>query len=133
VNFQAQSHATLTDTDVLILATTSTTPLYGPEDFATTLVISLGADSDTQHELDAHWAQHADLFVDTMDSQRYGDLHAWLAAGLVCTADLTDMIDVLRRPPAAPTRTRVFISTGSALFDNLTLGYLLTRLPANGG
>lgn len=129
VNFQAQPRATITDTDVLILATTSTTPLYGPEDFATALVISLGADSDTQHELDAHWAEHADLFVDTMDSQRYGDLHAWIVAGLMRTEDLTDLIGVLREPPAEATRTRAFISTGSALFDNLTLGYLLTRLP----
>ena len=133
VNFQAQARATLTDTDVLILATTSATPLYGPRDFAAALVVSLGADSDAQHELDSHWAQHADLFVDTMDSQRYGDLHAWLAAGLVRAADLTDPIEVLRRPPAAPTRTRAFISTGSALFDNLTLGYLLTCLPDNIG
>lgn len=132
VHFQARSRAELTDTDVLILATTSSTPIYGPEDFTAALVISLGADSDTQHELHAHWATHADLFVDTLDSQRYGDLRAWLAAGLVRTADLCDLISALRKPPAAATRPKVFISTGSALFDNLTLGYLLSCLPDQG-
>jgi ornithine cyclodeaminase/alanine dehydrogenase-like protein (mu-crystallin family) len=128
IQARALPRAQLMDTDVLILATYSKQALYGPDDFRAKLIISLGADTDDQHELDEAWAR-ADLYVDTMDSARYGDLHAWQAAGLINKEQLTDLFQILQHPPSADTdQARVFVSTGSALFDNLTIHYLLQRL-----
>lgn len=114
--------------DAVVIATTSGTPVYGLEDTPAATVISLGADTTWQHELDPGLAENAAIYVDTLDSVRYGDLHAWIAAGLVAVEDLVDLLSLLRRGVTqADGRRRLFISTGSALFDNLTVGYLLSR------
>ena len=89
--------------------------------------MSLGADTDFQSELDPAWASVADIFVDTMDSARFGDLGAWLKAGLICEDRLVDLFGVISKGVERKGRQRVFVSTGSALFDNLTIGYLLER------
>lgn len=125
----AVAPAELPDTDVAILATTSREPFCRPPAWGAGLVISLGADTDSQRELAADWADKAEIFVDTRDSARFGDLASWLAAGLVNTDALTDLFDVLRRGsmPVA-SRPRIFVSTGSALFDNLTIDYVLDRM-----
>jgi ornithine cyclodeaminase/alanine dehydrogenase-like protein (mu-crystallin family) len=62
-----------------------------------------------------------------MDTVRFGDLKAWIAQGRLDSNSVTDFLAVLRNGAATATssRTRLFVSTGSALFDNLTLGYLL--------
>lgn len=115
--------------DVLILATTSRRALCAPPGWGADLVISLGADIDCQSELDAAWADAADIFVDTQDSMRFGDLKAWLEAGLISHKKIMNFNDLLSSAgETAHDRTRLFISTGSALFDNLTLEYLLRRL-----
>lgn len=67
--------------DTLVLATTSTSPLCAPDSCDAKLVISLGADSEDQHELHP-FAGAADLYTDTMDSLHFGDLLAWQSAGL---------------------------------------------------
>ena len=90
-------------------------------------MISVGADTDFQHELDPAWADMADLFVDTRDSARFGDLRKWLDDGLIGKEDMRDIFDILRNDINA-TRPRIFVSTGSALFDNLTAAYLVERL-----
>jgi ornithine cyclodeaminase/alanine dehydrogenase-like protein (mu-crystallin family) len=114
--------------DLAVLATTSSEPVYGPDDFFAETVISVGADTDWQRELDPRLAREADLFVDTLDSVRYGDLRDWIGAGLLSPDRLTDLLTLIRTPPAKLDRPRrLFISTGSALFDNLTIGYLLSR------
>lgn len=112
--------------DTLVLATTSTSPLCAPDSCDAKLVISLGADSEDQHELHPSWVGAADLYTDTMDSLHFGDLLAWQSAGLVAEKDVADLFCILRDGPQAGSRRRLFISTGSALFDNLTIGYLLT-------
>ncbi|MDD5758386.1 MAG: glycosyltransferase [Desulfobulbaceae bacterium] len=118
----------LDDTDVLVIATTSMKHLYSPENFSTQLVVSLGADTDTQHELDPRWAALADIFVDSKDSARYGDLLSWQELGTITVEDLTDLFSLIKKTSPLPRRfPRIFISTGTALFDNLTIGYLLER------
>jgi len=114
--------------DVLVLATTSAEPVYGPADLYAHTVISLGADTDWQHELAPELAHEAALFVDTLDSLNYGDLRQWVRAGRVSAHEPTDLLTLVRDGCRAPVeRRRLFISTGSALFDNVTIGYLLAR------
>jgi ornithine cyclodeaminase/alanine dehydrogenase-like protein (mu-crystallin family) len=89
--------------------------------------VSLGADIDSQSELDPAWARYADIYCDSLDSLRFGDLRAWSEAGRIDAAEVTGLLECLRQSPPEPTRPRVFVSTGSALFDNLTAYYLLER------
>lgn len=116
------------DADVLVLATTSTESICSPHGTNANLIISLGADTDYQRELDSAWAKVADIFVDTQDCARFGDLNSWQEEGLIDTSSLVDLFQLLRNRELRDTsRPRVFVSTGSALFDNLTIGYLLTK------
>ncbi|MCX7148431.1 MAG: hypothetical protein NTY05_03310 [Rhodocyclales bacterium] len=125
----AVSLENLPDADVAILATTSREPICRPPAWGAGLVISLGADTDNQRELTPEWVGSADIFVDTLDSARFGDLAAWQKAGLISADKLVDLFHVLRQSalPSA-SRPRVFISTGSALFDNLTISYILDQV-----
>jgi len=120
----------LPEADILALATTSTTPVCSPSGNNAGLVISLGADIDHQSELDPAWAGAADIVVDTLDTIRFGDLKAWIAAGLLDAATIYDFNALLsgHAPQASTGRRRLFVSTGSALFDNLTLEYLLQQI-----
>lgn len=110
---------------IAFLATTSRAPFCHPQHTAATLVISVGADTDFQHELAPAWPAHADIFVDTMDSLGYGDLKAW---GREAIGVVTDLLSLFRDGARPKRPRRLFIATGSALFDNLTIAYLLTRL-----
>lgn len=126
----ARQRRELDDADVLVIATTSTEPVCSPHETRANLIVSLGADTDYQRELDPAWAEAADIFVDTQDCARFGDLNSWQEAGLIDTARLVDLFQLLRDgAPDGPARPRVFVSTGSALFDNLTIGYLLAESP----
>ena len=122
---EAVTASAIDSTDVLVLATTSTSPVASPPGWNANLVVSLGADTDSQSELDPGWARCADFYCDTMDSLRFGDLKAWVAARSLDPASVRDLLAVLRSPPRDGSRPRVFVSTGSALFDNLTASYLL--------
>ncbi len=125
---RAMPFSALASTDIVVIATTSSRPVCSPPAWQAGLVISLGADIDHQSELDMAWADAADIYVDTTDSLRFGDLKAWLAQDRLQAGAVTDFISLLRNgKPAASNRCRLFVSTGSALFDNLTLGYLLQR------
>ncbi|MBI5040890.1 MAG: hypothetical protein HZB57_06745 [Gammaproteobacteria bacterium] len=129
IDVAATDLATTCAGDTLILATTAREPIVSPQDTRATLVISLGADTDDQRELDDAWAAAVRIYVDTQDSARFGDLRRWVDAGLLDSAQLTDIFSLLRSPDAQrSTNRRAFVSTGSALFDNLTIAYLLERL-----
>jgi ornithine cyclodeaminase/alanine dehydrogenase-like protein (mu-crystallin family) len=122
---EARSPDSISTADVLVLATTSDTPVASPPGWGANLIVSLGADTDSQSELDPAWARSADIYCDTLDTLRFGDLRAWIEAGIADPAGVTDLLQAYRRSPPASERARVFISTGSALFDNLTSRYLL--------
>jgi hypothetical protein len=70
--------------------------------------------------------------MDGPDCLRLGDLLAWSTAGLIQKENLIPLLELWRNPPRTESKgTRVFISTGSALLDNLTIAYLLEHLPAD--
>jgi ornithine cyclodeaminase/alanine dehydrogenase-like protein (mu-crystallin family) len=123
----ASAYDQLTDTNIVVLATTSTSAVCAPPAWNAELVISLGADIDLQAELSPAWADAADIYVDTMDTTRFGDLKAWLSEGLIDAGAITDFSGLLvsGSKKVVAGRQRLFVSTGSALFDNLTLEYLL--------
>ena len=127
IHYQANTREALIDTDVLILCTTSQTPIYSTTDFKADLIVSVGADIDSQRELDNSWAQAASLFVDTYDSSRYGDIKSWTENNLIGPESITDLFSLIMDPKMLENNhwPRIFISTGTALFDNLTLSYLL--------
>lgn len=114
--------------DVVVLATTSNVPFCKPPAWDAKLVVSVGADTDYQHELDIAWSDRADIVVDTLDSARFGDLRRWLEEKRIRREELRDLFDVLRVPVGIG-KPLLFVSTGSALFDNLTMAYLAERLP----
>jgi ornithine cyclodeaminase/alanine dehydrogenase-like protein (mu-crystallin family) len=127
--FQVSDRAALSDTDVLLLCTTSSTPIYSSDDFKADLIVSVGADIDSQRELDNSWAQAASLFVDSYDSARYGDIKAWTENNLIDKNDLTDLFSLITGFELIDDqRPRIFVSTGTAFFDNLTLSYLLKTI-----
>lgn len=113
--------------DAWLLATTSTEPFCEPPPAAPAVVVSLGADAAGQRELADAWAGRATLWVDSADAVNYGDLLAWRLQGLIDAALPPDLLALLGHPPAPATRgeQRLFISTGCALYDNLTAAYLL--------
>jgi ornithine cyclodeaminase/alanine dehydrogenase-like protein (mu-crystallin family) len=109
------------DGDLVIVATTSTQPFIHPGRTSASTVISLGADTDEQRELDPAWRDEADLFVESVDSLRYGDLRHWGVA----PEEVTELPTIITNGLQKKRVRSVFISTGSALFDNLAIGYLL--------
>ena len=126
IDFRVSARDKLANTDVLILSTTSQTPIYSTEDFKAGLIISVGADIDSQHELDRSWAQSASLFVDSYDSIRYGDIKAWIEDGLIDTDDMVDLFTLMKGDVGInDKRPRIFVSTGTAFFDNISLSYIL--------
>lgn len=125
VDCQAVSTPLPEESGIVLLATTSREPLCDPQQTAAALIISVGADTDFQHELAPAWPAQADIFVDTMDTLAYGDLKAW---GKGAHAGVTDLLTLLRDGVGSSQKRRLFISTGSALFDNLTIAYLLNQV-----
>jgi len=113
--------------DAWLLATTSEAPFCEPPPAAPPVVVSLGADATGQSELSEAWAGRARLWVDSADAVNYGDLLAWRRQGLIDGAPPPDLLALSADPPApaAPGEQRLFISTGCALYDNLTAAYLL--------
>jgi ornithine cyclodeaminase/alanine dehydrogenase-like protein (mu-crystallin family) len=127
IQCEAKDPAEIHAADVVALATTSTRPILSPPAWGANLVVSLGADIDSQSELDPAWARVAELYVDTPDSLRFGDLRAWQRKGLIDSGDVKELLQILPGGAGNSGRPRVFISTGSALFDNLTIAYILSR------
>ncbi len=113
--------------DAWLLATTSEAPFCEPPPAAPAVVVSLGADAAGQRELADAWAGRARLWVDSADAVNYGDLLAWRRLGLIDDAPPPDLLTLLADPPASAVvaEQRLFISTGCALYDNLTAAYLL--------
>jgi ornithine cyclodeaminase/alanine dehydrogenase-like protein (mu-crystallin family) len=117
------------EADAVIIATTAHVPIVGPAATQARLVVSVGADAPMQHELSRGWAAAADVYVDTLDGFGVGDLLEWCHDGLIQRDSVIDLLSLYRNGPRPGTRPRVFISTGSALFDNLTISYILEGRP----
>jgi ornithine cyclodeaminase/alanine dehydrogenase-like protein (mu-crystallin family) len=112
--------------DAWLLATTSEHAFCAPPPHAPPVVLSLGADAAGQRELTDAWAGRAARWVDSADAVNYGDLRAWRERGLIDGAAPPDLAALLMQStPAAAGEPRLFISTGCALYDNLTAAYLL--------
>lgn len=112
--------------DALILATDSETPLFHADGHHPLLVVSVGADTDWQREVRDRALEHYSVFVDTPDSVNYGDLARFIKAGILQPDSVKDLAELLKGPDRSHLPA-LFISTGSALFDNLTIDYLLSR------
>lgn len=112
--------------DVLILATDSETTLFDASGHRPRLVISVGADTDWQREVDPAATRHYPVVVDTLDSLNWGDLKYFRSLGLLDRGKVLDF-NALWRDQSARPETALVVSTGSALFDNLTIDYLLTQ------
>jgi ornithine cyclodeaminase/alanine dehydrogenase-like protein (mu-crystallin family) len=126
VKFRAKGSSRPKSEEVLILATTSDKPLFGEMDTDASLVVSVGADTETQRELDSSWPRVSKVYVDTLDSAKVGDIRAWLAEGAIRETELTDFVTFFHEGTGTfPVGRRVFVSSGSALFDNLSIGYFL--------
>ncbi len=110
--------------DVIVLATDSHQPICGSEQKPGGLIVSVGADTHWQHEVSEDLIAKVDIYVDTLDSFNCGDLQQWYSNNKVARNNVTDLLTLLREKPA-PGKPVLFISTGSALFDNLTIDYLL--------
>src|SRR5262245_27286636 len=123
--FRAGEAGSPIEADAVIVATTAHLPVLAPAATQARLVVSVGADAPLQHELSCEWAGVADVYVDTLDGFGVGDLREWSRDGLVQRNAVIDLLTLYRDGPRAGTRPRVFISTGSALFDNLTISYIL--------
>ena len=126
VKIKAVNYKEITQTDILLLATTSMTEIYHPDHFPADVVVSVGADIDFQHELSPKLVQDSLIFVDTQDSINYGDLRNWVGMGLITTSDIRDIFYLINHSDTiAKDIRRLFISTGVALFDNLTMNYIV--------
>ena len=123
--FRAGEAGSPIEADAIIVATTAQVPIVAPGGTLARLVVSVGADAPLQHELSREWAGVADVYVDTLDGFSVGDLLEWSHQGLVQRNAVVDLLTLYRDGPRAGTRPRLFISTGSALFDNLTISYIL--------
>ena len=110
--------------DVVVLATDSHKPIYGEKQKPADLVVSVGADTHWQHEVSEQLLGQVSICVDTLDSFNCGDLRRWHGTNKIATNKVTDLLTLLAEKPAIQQPT-LFISTGSALFDNLTIDYIL--------
>lgn len=110
--------------DVVVLATDSHQAVYGHEPVSADLIVSVGADTHWQHEVSEQLLDRVSVCVDTLDSFNCGDLKQWNAENRIDKDRVTDLLSLLREKPDIQ-KPALFISTGSALFDNLTIDYLL--------
>jgi len=118
------SHRQEAQADVVVLATDSHQPIYGSDHKPASLVVSVGADTHWQHEVSERLLGQVDIYVDTLDSFNCGDMRQWNSEDRIEKNKVTDLLTLLREQPELR-RPGLFISTGSALFDNLTIDYLL--------
>lgn len=114
--------------DLVILATTSRQPILSRTQTDAPFIISLGADTTEQRELADDWAEHPRICIDSADAWHVGDLAAWRASGRILPRALPTLLELYADASPAPLAdSAVFISTGMALMDNLTIDYLLGR------
>lgn len=122
VSVTAAAHLDPGAAELLVLATDSQAPLLAA-DRVPDLTISLGADARGQRELPDDWPLPPHTVLDTRDSLRFGDLAAWQAAGRLAGTRLVELASLCADTQPVDTPA-LFVSTGSALLDALTMLYL---------
>lgn len=127
-NFEPAASSAAGDTDLLFLATTSRVPVIEKAETRARVVVSAGADAEDQRELGDSFASNGEVWVDTFDSASVGDLKSWKDRGLSLLRP-RHVLDLFSSEVHEVGAIGLCISTGSALFDNLTVQYLVDRLP----
>ena len=110
------------NTDVLLIATTSRTVVFN-EETDHGLVISLGADIDYQTELGSSVSKRK-IVVDVLDSTKFGDLKKWIEKDMINKKDIIEIFDIIRSQKNEKNNNILFVSTGTALFDNITMEFI---------
>ena len=113
------------DSDAIVLATSSNKPVLKKSRTNTELIISLGADTTYQRELDEDFAESYRIYIDSMDCINYGDMKSWMQKGVIESSNLIEFVRVFKEEKPGAFK-KIFISTGSALMDNLTIQYILS-------
>lgn len=128
----ADARSAAGDWSLVVTATDSTEPVYQPKRNPAPLVVSLGADTAWRRELPLALAGSWPVYVDSPDALRVGDLRHWRSRGLVRGDELMDLVTLVRegRKPRGEDPA-VFVSVGSPLLDNLTIGYVMQALEAD--
>lgn len=119
-------HLSLSLSDTIIVATNSTTPIINPFQTCASTVISVGADEVGLRELHVDWIYEANIYVESIDSERYGDLFHWKMFGHRFEYYTIDEL-LFKGKVQNDKKRSVFITTGSALYDNFTIGYILKK------
>lgn len=102
------------DQDLVITATNSIVPFITKDNCKAKYVISVGADTHYNHEIDSSYLENKRVWVDIPEASQVGDL-AYSSVKPIGT-----MMDMDEH-----SYMEVFISVGSALMDALTVEYLL--------
>lgn len=116
------------EADVMVVATDSPWEFVSPHNTKARTVISAGADEVGQRELTIDWIHEADIYAESDDCIRYGDMHAWMKK---MRFEYMNLFELLVSGPlklneeSDSSRRQVFITTGNSLMDNLTLRYIL--------
>ncbi len=112
----------------IFLATTTRRPILseanaGPVRF----ISSIGADSNSQSELDPSILRDRRIFTDSKTSIHFADLKRWEDRGLIRERDITEL-RLVAGERRGKYRKTLFISTGIALHDALVCQFLFENL-----
>ncbi len=119
--------------DALILSTYSPVSLVSGADLKSNhiqFISSSGADADNLSELDLSVPEVISrVYVDTEHSLKVADLKRWITKGLIRADDVTELKEVIggRHHPDMK-QIRLFVTTGFAFLDCLTLDYMYRTL-----
>jgi ornithine cyclodeaminase/alanine dehydrogenase-like protein (mu-crystallin family) len=121
------------EADVIVTATSSTSPLLGPRDVERgTFIAAIGADAPDKQELEPELVASSALICDVVEQcARAGELHHAIEAGLMVETDvratLGEVVAGLRPGRTSPDEVVVFDSTGTAMQDVAAAGLVLAN------
>ena len=110
--------------EVVILATDSRKPIVDKNNCGARLIVSVGADTHFNHEIDPSLLLNPQnsVYADIMEARSVGDLEGWgQIVDMIFRGDLFTMLNHLEQG----LEPGIFISVGSPLMDALTIEYLV--------
>ena len=117
-----------TECGSIFLATTTRKPILSETNASQVgFISSIGADSNSQSELDPSILKDRRIFTDSKTSIHFADLKRWQDKGLVREGDLTELLEIAGQKREKHHKT-LFISTGIALHDALVCQFLFENL-----